>query len=56
MTESPVKIESYLADIREEIKNAIGNQEFVGSLQFEVNIKFTDITNMNMTIKKSIKH
>ena len=55
MTESPVKVEGYLAEIREEIKQKLRDVNFVGSLKFEVNFKQTDITNMNIDIRKSVK-
>lgn len=55
MTESVLKVESYLADIRQEIKEKLNNPNFVGSVKFEVNIKLTDITNMNIDIRRSVK-
>lgn len=47
-------IEWYLASMRHEIEQ-INDKDFVGSLEFQVNIRQGVIGNMNVTLGKSVK-
>lgn len=48
-------IESYLEDVRGEVKDKLSKQEFTGSVTAEVNIKNGAVQNMNLWSKRSIK-
>lgn len=48
-------MESYLAYIREELKNILKKEKFIGKLEVEVNIKDGGIVNMNIAPRESVK-
>lgn len=55
MTESFVKVEWYVSRIRERIISKIKEDGFVGNIKFEINIKNSDITNVNVDTRESLK-
>ncbi len=55
MTESPVKVEWYLSQIRARINSKLKEEGFVGHIKFEINIKHRDITNVNIDTRDSLK-
>jgi hypothetical protein len=51
---NPQKVEWYLDAIKEEISR-LNDKEFVGNVDFKLNIKCGAITNMNIVLSKSVK-
>lgn len=50
-----LNMESYLSYIREKLKTALQNKNFVGKLEVEVNVKEGGIVNMNIATRESVK-
>lgn len=49
-----VKLKDYLDSIEHEIRR-LDNKEFVGNIQFRLNMKYGRIVNMNIDLSKSVK-
>ncbi len=50
-----LNMESYLAIIREELKEILNKVGFIGRLDVEINVKEGGITNMNIAPRRSVK-
>lgn len=51
---NPVQLSWYLEAIKHEVEQ-INAMEFVGNINFQMNIKCGTITNMNTVLSKSVK-
>ncbi|HEY9874575.1 MAG TPA: hypothetical protein V6D12_14140 [Candidatus Obscuribacterales bacterium] len=47
-------LEWYVEAFKHEVKRFMGDQ-FVGNVEFQINIKHGDITNMNVGLNKSLR-
>lgn len=50
-----LNMESYLSYIREKLKTILKDENFIGKLEVEVNVKYGSITNMNIASRESVK-
>lgn len=48
-------METYLTLIRDKLKETLQNNNFIGKLEVEVNIKDGSICNMNIGVRESVK-
>lgn len=49
-----IKLKRYLESIEHEIRR-LDNKEFIGNIQFRLNMKYGSIANMNVDLSKSIR-
>ncbi len=55
MTESALTLEWYISEVRIRVKSMLLDEKFVGNIKFEFNIKNSDIVNMNVDKRESIR-
>lgn len=48
-------VERYVQRIKKELTDILQNQEYIGNIEFRVNIKFGGLVNMNITSEKCVK-